>query len=103
LILSCKPQGLDTGTVGNRTAFKNPQAIDNIQMTRVIGQKCFLWPTKFSARESVPDRILLGVLLGVVFGLLDAAMVVFGKRPDNSRDASTGHFSVASSSSASLR
>jgi hypothetical protein len=28
--------------------------------------------------------MLLGVLLGIVFGVLDAAMVIFGKHPDES-------------------
>src|SRR2546422_10475759 len=30
------------------------------------------------------NRVILGILCGIVFGLLDAAMVVFGKHPDKS-------------------
>jgi len=30
------------------------------------------------------NRVTLGILCGIVFGLLDAAMVVFGKHPDKS-------------------
>ncbi len=31
------------------------------------------------------NRVVLGVLCGIAFGLLDALMVVFGKHPDMSR------------------
>ena len=30
------------------------------------------------------NRVILGILCGIVFGLLDTAMVVFGKHPDKS-------------------
>ncbi len=30
------------------------------------------------------NRVILGILCGIVFGLLDAAMVIFGKHPDKS-------------------
>ena len=30
------------------------------------------------------NRVILGILCGIAFGLLDAAMVVFGKHPDKS-------------------
>jgi hypothetical protein len=30
------------------------------------------------------NRVILGILCGIVFGLLDASMVVFGKHPDKS-------------------
>ena len=30
------------------------------------------------------NRVTLGILCGIAFGLLDAAMVVFGKHPDKS-------------------
>ena len=31
------------------------------------------------------NRVILGILCGIVFGLLDASMVVFGKHPDKSQ------------------
>src|SRR6266850_8008457 len=30
------------------------------------------------------NRVILGILCGIAFGMLDAAMVVFGKHPDKS-------------------
>ena len=30
------------------------------------------------------NRVILGIVCGIVFGLLDAAMVAFGKHPDKS-------------------
>jgi len=30
------------------------------------------------------NRVILGILCGIAFGLLDAAMVAFGKHPDKS-------------------